>query len=346
MTIEKTAFGETPEGHQIDKFTISNDGRITLQVMTYGATLLSVKVPDRDRRPNEVTLGFDSLDGYLGEHPYFGATVGRVANRIARGTFSLGPRRFTLAKNQGGKHHLHGGTVGFSRHVWSAEVLAVEGGAGVRFFRTSSAGEEGYPGRLETSVSYTLTDHNELILDYWAETNRTTPVNLTNHAYWNLSGAGTGTILNHYLQLNASAYVEVDEEGIPTGALKPVDDTPMDFRKIKRIGREIKSVPGGYDHCYALDGGEEPLHPVGVLWDKRSGRAMEVLTTKPGVQLYTGNKLNSIPGRQGLIYKKHGGVCLETQHYPNAVNEPQFPSCILKPREIYRHQTVHRFFTK
>ncbi|MFP4509713.1 MAG: aldose epimerase family protein [Spirochaetaceae bacterium] len=345
MTITKTEFGVTQENETVEKFTIVNQNRITMELISYGATLLSLKVPDRDKKPGEVTLGFGKLEPYLAEHPYFGATVGRFANRIENAQFSLGPRRVHLQKNEP-PNHLHGGVRGFNRYVWSAEAFALYGGAGVRFSRLSAHNEEGYPGKLQVSVTYTLTDQNELVIDYHATTNRATPVNLTNHTYWNLAGPENGSILNHDLQLSCDRFLPVRDDLIPTGEVIDVAGTPMDFRKAKRLGADIQNVPGGYDHCFVVNERREPLAPVAMLWDRKSGRAMEVLSTKPAVQVYTGNKLDGIPGRNGLIIKKHSGVCLETQFYPNAVNEPSFPSCILKPREEYRHQTVHRFLTR
>ena len=345
MNITKNAFGETSEGQAIEKITVANKGRMTMEVMTYGATLLSLKVPDRERKPGEVTLGFDSLSGYLGEHPYFGATVGRVANRIGKAQFSLGARRYSLARNNG-DHHLHGGPNGFNRKVWNAEVFAVDGAAGVTFHRVSPHLEESYPGKLSVSVTYTLTDHNELILDYEATTTKATPVSLTNHTYWNLAGPESGNILDHDVQLHCDSYLPVGEGQIPTGEILDVSNTPMDFRKAKRVGQDIDKVSGGYDHCYVLGQSDDGLTPAATVWDRKSGRAMEVLTTMPGIQFYTGNKLDGIPGRQGTIYKRYSGLCLETQHFPNAVNESEFPSCILKPRDVYRHQTVHRFFAR
>ncbi|MFW6368598.1 MAG: aldose epimerase family protein [Spirochaetota bacterium] len=345
MTITKSAFGALEDGQEVEKITVSNEGRMTMEVMTYGATLLSLKTPDRDRKPGEITLGFNSLEGYTGQHPYFGATVGRVANRIARAQFSLGARKYSLSRNDG-ENHLHGGTHGFNRHLWDAEVFAVDAAAGVVFRRVSPHLEENYPGKLTVAVTYTLTDHNELILDYEATTTKATPVSLTNHTYWNLSGPEQGNILHHDVQLHCDQYLPVGEGQIPTGEILDVSDTPMDFRKAKRVGSEIDKVAGGYDHCYVVGEKREPLNSVAMVWDRNSGRAMEVLTTMPGIQFYTGNMLNGIPGRQGTIYKKHSGLCLETQHFPNAVNESSFPSCILKPRERYRHQTVYRFYTR
>lgn len=345
MTITKNAFGETNEGQAVEKITVANDSRMTLEVISYGATLLSLKVPDRDRKPGEVTLGFDSLAGYLGDHPYFGATVGRFANRIARGQFSIGPRKYSLAKNNG-DNHLHGGPKGFHRHVWDAEIFAVEGAAGVTFRRVSPHLEENYPGKLTVAVTYTLTDHNELILDYEATTNKTTPVNLTNHTYWNLGGSDTPNILQHDIRLFCDRFLPVGDGQIPTGEILDVADSPMDFRSSRRVSQDIKKVSGGYDHCFVVNEHRDPLKPVAMVWERNSGRAMEVLSTMPGVQFYTGNKLDGIPGRSGAIYKRHSGLCLETQHFPNAMNESGFPNCLLKPRETYRHQTVYRFLTK
>jgi aldose 1-epimerase len=345
VTVRKERFGETKDGRSIERFHIANDSGMSVELMSYGATLLSVRAKDREGRPDELTLGFDSLEGYLGDHPFFGSTVGRVANRIAGASFSIGPKRVQLEKNEG-RHHLHGGSEGFHRQVWKAELLADDSRGGVRFSRTSAHGEGGYPGTLEVRVTYSLNARNELRIEYEAETDKPTPVNLTNHAYWNLDGAGSGKILDHRLKMWCSQYLPVDAEQIPTGAFLAVDGSAMDFTRGKIIRQDMKKVPGGYDHCFVADGEAGTLRRVARLVGAKSERVMEVESTLPGIQLYTGNKLNGIPGRHGQIYKKHDALCLETQHFPDAVNQSAFPSVILRPRETYSQQTVYRFLVR
>ncbi len=348
MTIEKSPFGVSPEGQSIERLAVRNANGLSFAAIAYGATLVSVTVPDVRGNCVETTLGFDSAEGYLGPHPSFGVTVGRVANRIAGGSFQIGKKRFTLPKNEGG-NTLHGGEEGFSRRFWTAELFGENGSAGVRFSRVSKHGEEGFPGKLEVVATYTLTVENELIFDYQAVTDRTTPVNLTNHAYWNL--AGSGTVLDHELTLHAEYYLPVDEESIPTGESAPVAGTPFDFRNPKRVGADIDVVPGGYDHCYVVHSDTvtaermPPLRHVAKLVDPLSGRGMDVLSTQNGVQLYTGNKLEGKTDRRGEL-RRYSALCLETQGFPNAVNQPDFPSVLLEPGKVYRQRTVHRFFAR
>jgi aldose 1-epimerase len=290
-----------------------------------------------------VTLGFAKLDGYLQRHPYFGASVGRYCNRIARGTFGLDGQTYALANNNG-PHHLHGGDRGFDRHVWAAEERELEDGVGIRFTRTSRAGEEGYPGNLQVTAEYVLTDRDELRAEFTASTDAATPVNLTNDCYWNLGGAGTGDILDHELMIAADQYLPVDDGLIPTGKLADVAGTPLDFRRPKRMGQEIAQLagePGGYDHCFVLRSRDGSLALAGQVKDPQSGRVMEVWTTQPGLQFYTGNFLDATAASGG--FAKHHGFCLETQHFPDSPNQAAFPSTILRPGETYRQVTVHRF---
>jgi len=290
----------------------------------------------------ELTLGFDTLDDYRARSPYFGCTVGRFANRIARGAFTLDGKSFTLARNEKGRHHLHGGMAGFDKKCWTAEPFEKPGLAGVRFSRVSPDGEEGYPGTLRVRVDVTLDDDNALAFDYEAMTDAPTPVNLTHHAYWNLAGAGTRSILDHELKLEASQYLPVDDTLIPTGAFADVADTPMDFRRPHRIGARLAQIPGGYDHCYVLDEADGLLQPAAELRDPESGRRLRLFTTESGVQFYSGNFLDGVTGAGGRPFPQHGGLCLETQRFPDSPNQPAFPDCILRPGETYRQTTVHR----
>ena len=352
MTIEKQAFGDSPEG-PVERIHIENSAGLSVSAITYGAILTSVLLPDAAGKREEVTLGFDELAGYLAAHPYFGATVGRVANRIAGASFTLDGRTYDLDANENGVT-LHGGSAGFHRKLWHAELFGESDEAGVVFTGTSPDGEGGFPGNLSVSVRLSLSEAGELTLLYEAETDRPTPVNLTNHAYWNLSGNPTATILDHELTLHHTHYLPTGDGQIPTGRVAPVDGDPHDFRDGKPVGADIDRVSGGFDECYlygaelpsagvrATMAGEE-LRPVARIADPRTGRTMEVHTTMPGLQFYSGNKLEGAPARSGGQLVKHAGMCFETQFLPNAVHEPTFPSPILMPGETYRHKTVHVF---
>jgi len=346
MELKRELYGAAPGGEKVDSFTLKNSGGMIASVITYGCILSSLRMPDKWGKIGEITLGFNNLQGYLAGHPYFGALVGRFANRIAGGRFELEGKTYTLACNENGTNHLHGGKVGFDKRVWSAEELQENDRIGVRFSYTSPDGEEGYPGNLAVSVTYTLNEQNELTFDYQAETDRATPINLTNHAYWNLTGAGSGTIYDHVLSLNCSRYLPANEELIPTGEVLSVKDTPLDFRNAKPIGQDIGQLPIGYDHCFVADKDDASLAAIARLYDPLSGRGMEISTTKPAVQLYTGNFLTGIRGAGGAIFSKHTALCLETEVFPDAVNQPGFPSAILRPGETYHHTTVQRFFTE
>lgn len=343
--VVRLPFG-TAGGRGVDLYVLTNAGGMVAKVMTYGATLTELDAPDRNGRLADVVLGFDSLDGYLAKEPYFGATVGRVGNRIAKGRFTLGGRVYQLATNDG-PNHLHGGIKGFDKVVWDAQVASVEGEPSVKFSYLSRDGEEGYPGNCSVSVQYTLTNAGELRLDYRVATDADTPVNVTNHSYFNLAGAQNGDILGHELTLNADRFTPVDSTLIPTGELAPVAGTPMDFRGPTLVGAHIREVGGhpvGYDHNYVVNGGGGALAPVATLRDPGSGRVMEVLSTEPGVQFYSGNFLDgTITGKGGVVYRQYGALALETQHFPDSVNHPNFPSYVLRAGDTYRSTTVYRF---
>ena len=343
MSIEKTALGKMPDGTQVEQYTLANAAGLRARIMTYGATLKTVEMPGRHGKPDVVTLYLDSLDDYSGGHPFFGSIAGRYANRIAKGKFTLDGVQYTLATNNG-PNHLHGGVRGFDKAVWKAEPLEGEGCVGVTLTHTSPDGDEGYPGTLAASVTYTLTADNRLKMEYTAQTDKPTHVNLTNHAYWNLAGAGSGDVLGHELMINADRYLPVDEGLIPLGEPATVKGTPMDFTEPHSIGSRIAQVKGGYDHCYVLNkkDGEELTLAARVV-EPSSGRRMEVYTTQPGIQLYTGNFLEGRLTVAGKPCGKHYGFCLETEHFPDSPNRPEYPSTVLRPGETYHEVTVHKF---
>ncbi len=337
--------GASPDGQELEQYLLSNASGMRVTIINWGATLTSVVVPDRDGNFNNVTLAFPTPEGYFAGGPYFGAICGRYANRIAGGRFTLDGQEYQLAKNNG-PNHLHGGIRGFDKAVWRGEVFEADGGSGVKLTYLSRDGEEGYPGNLTVTVTYTLSDKNELRIDYVAQTDKPTPINLTNHAYWNLGGAEhpTQDILGHELQLWAGRYLPVDETLIPTGELADVKGTPMDFTVPTAIGKRISEVGDGYDHCYVIDdwaGDGETLRMAARVRDPRSGRVLEVFTTEPGVQLYTGNFLDGTEASGG--YAKHHGFCLECQHFPDSPNQAKFPNTILRPGELYTQTTIYRF---
>jgi aldose 1-epimerase len=328
----------------VKQYTLANASGMKVSILNYGGTVTNLVTPDKSGQPGDVILGYDSLSGYLQSgNPYFGCLVGRYANRIAQGKFTLDGTAYTLAQNNG-QNALHGGIKGFDKVIWQAELL---GDTSLKLVYISKDGEEGYPGTLTSTVVYTLTAANELKMEYSATTDKPTPVNLTNHCYFNLSAGKDSTILNHELTLHANQFTEVNDQLIPTGKLPDVKGTPMDFTTAKQVGKEIASVKGGYDHNWVLDRKANGLQPAGALYDPSSGRYMEVLTTQPGIQFYTGNFLNgSLRNRDGKTIVKHGGLCLETQHYPDGPNQPSFPNTILKPGETYHHITVYKFSVK
>lgn len=335
---------KTPDGQDVEMFALTNSHGLRARVITWGATLIEMSVPDRDGKLADVTLGFDSCADYLKPHPLFGSVAGRFANRIAKAEFKLDGKTYTLAKNSGA-NHIHGGKRGFDKVNWIARVA---GDNAVRFTYVSADGEEGYPGTLTASVVYTLTDANELRLDYTAAADKPTVVNLTNHAYWNL--AVEGDVLSHELTLFADRFTAVDKDVIPTGEILPVAGTPLDFTKAKPIGKDIAAseltATRGYDHNYVLADKPRPAPaPTVELFDPKSGRTMRVLTDQPGVQLYTGNHLKTA-GKGGRLYEKHSGVCFETQHFPDSPNRPEFPSTAVRPDAPFRTTTIFQFSTK
>jgi len=344
-SIEKSHFGKTADGDQVDLYTLTNAKGGKVKIITFGGIVTELWVPDRDGKLADVTLGHDSLKGYLDGHPFFGALVGRVANRIAKGKFTLDGKEYTLAVNNG-PNSLHGGKKGFDKVVWKAQVTNTPS---LALTYTSKDGEEGYPGTLQTTVIYRWSDLNELFVEYTATTDKPTPVNLTQHAYFNLKGHDQGDILDHQIQIFADKITPTDETLIPTGKIEPVKGTPYDFTEPQAIGKkigDIKGEPGGYDLNYVLRGGKD-LKVAARVHEPKSGRVMVMMTTEPGVQFYTGNFLNGKDkGKGGAVYNKNAGFCLEAQHYPDSVNQKEFPSVILKPDETYKQSTVYAFSVK
>ena len=343
MKIESSSFGTTPDGEEITLYSCTNVNGLLVSLINYGAIVVRVETPDRDGNLANINLGFPTLEGYLGSHPHFGSTIGRFCNRIAKGKFSLDGREYTLATNNG-ENHLHGGVVGFNKHVWKAEEIKTDSAVGIRFTRRSVADEERYPGNLDVAVAYTLTNDNALRIEFTATSDKATPVNLTNHNYWNLAGADAGKVLDHEVTIASDHYLAVDEGLIPTGKLLPVADTPLDFVAAHKLGERIKKInadPQGYDHCYVLRGQDGKLALAASVKDPASGRVMEIHTTQPGIQLYTGNFLDGTEGNGG--FNQHEAFCLETQHYPDSPNQLEFPSSILKPGETFHQVTVHKF---
>jgi aldose 1-epimerase len=342
--IDKMGFGKTSDGTPVELYVLKN-GKTAVKVMTYGAIVTEIDTPDRDGKEGDIVLGFDNLEGYLGKHPYFGATVGRVANRIAKAKFTLNGKDYTLAQNDG-PNTLHGGLKGFDKVVWKAEEVKSPDGPSVKMSYRSPDGEEGYPGNLDVSVTFTVTDENELRIEYTATTDKATPINLSNHSYFNLGGRTSESILGHELMLEASRYTPVDSTLIPTGEIAPVAGTPLDFTKPTAIGARIdqlKGEPKGYDHNFVLDSGTSVVLAARA-YDPKTGRVLEMLTTEPGVQFYSGNFLDGTNvGKDGIAYRKHHGFCLEAQHYPDSINHPNFPNAVLEPGATYRQKTIYRF---
>jgi len=336
----------TVDATDVDLYVLTNANGMVAKVMNYGATLTELDTPDRDGKLDDVVLGFENLGGYLQKEPYFGAVVGRVGNRIAKGRFTLNGTTYQLATNDG-PNHLHGGIKGFDKVVWDARVVSEGKNPAVEFAYRSRDGEEGYPGNCTVKVTYALSDTNELSLSYVVATDMDTPVNVTNHSYFNLAGAENGGVLDHVLQINADRYTPVDATLIPTGELRPVAGTPMDFRQPTRIGERIAQAGGspvGYDHNYVLNSGGGSLALAATVFEPKSGRVMDVLTTEPGVQFYSGNFLDgTLTGKKGVIYRQYAALALETQHFPDSVNQPGFPSYVLKAGQTYTSQTVLRF---
>jgi len=350
-------FGRMPDGATVDLFTLTNAHGIEVRVITYGAVIVSIKTPDRNGRFDDVVTGFDTLEDYLTRSRFFGAVAGRYANRIANARFTLDGTTYELAANNG-KNHLHGGRRGFDKVVWKGSPFErrrgagapglEDGNVGVVLTHVSPDGDEGYPGRLEVSVTYTLTPRDELIVDYGATTDKATPINLTNHSYFNLAGDGSGTILQHVVSIDADRYTPTDETQIPTGALAQVAGTPFDFRAPSAVGARIDADDeqirraGGYDHNFVLNG--SGLRHAARVVDPSSGRTMDVATDQPGLQFYTGNRLDgSAAGKSGHVYARRTAMCFETQHFPDSPNHANFPSTILRPGRRFRSRTVFTF---
>jgi len=343
---KRESFGTAPDGKPVERYTLTNANGIELKAMSYGGGITSLRVPDRSGKMDDIVLGFDRLDGYLKDPPYFGAIIGRYGNRIGKGQFALDGKTYKLATNNG-PNHLHGGNKGFDKVVWTVEPV---GQNGLAFSRVSADGEEGYPGNLQVRVTYTLTDKNELIVDYRASTDKATPVNLTQHSYFNLAGQASGDVLGHELTLHADRYTPVDDTLIPTGELAPVDGTPFDFRKSTPIGARINNddpqlkAGKGYDHNWVLNRSGNGLQPAARVVEPTTGRTLDIATTEPGIQFYSGNFLDgTITGKGGAVYKHRTGFCLETQHFPDSPNQPKFPTTTLRPGAEYRTQTVFTF---
>jgi aldose 1-epimerase len=352
MSITKQEFGQTPGGSKVDIYTLANDNGVEAKIINYGAVLYSLQVPGKDGKLADVVTGYKTLDGYLNDKSYFGGTIGRFGNRIAEGKFTLDGVEYQLAKNDG-PNHLHGGNFGFNKVLWDAEPVQSKEGPALKLTYLSKDGEEGYPGNLTATVIYTLTNDNALKIDYKATTDKATILNLTHHSYFNLAGAGVGDILDHILWMNADKFTPINETLIPTGELRSVEGTPMDFTKPTEIGLRInddyEQLPKGfgYDHNWVINEWDGTLKLVATLQDPKSNRFMEVFSTEPGLQFYSGNFMDgSIVGKGDKVYQYRSGLCLETQHYPNSPNIPEFPSVVLRPGEEYTQTTIYKFSVK
>jgi aldose 1-epimerase len=346
--VRKVDFGKTKEGTPVDLYVLTNANGMVAKVMTYGAIITELHVPDRNGKLDDVVLGFDNLEQYLAGHPCFGSTIGRVTNRIGGARFTLDGKEYKLAVNSG-PNSIHGGRKGFDKQVWKGGPIASAEGPAVKMAYFSADGEEGYPGNLSVVVVFTVTNDNALKLEYTATTDKPTPVNLTNHAYFNLAGQASGDVLAQEMMIAADKYTPADKGLIPTGEIATVSGTPLDFTKPTAIGARIAQLTatGGYDHNYVLNSGGGKLSLAARAYDPKSGRVMETWTTQPGVQLYTANGMNGkLKGKGGAAYPKHAGFCLETQHFPDSVNKPNFPSVILRPGETYKQTTVWKFSAK
>jgi len=335
----------TVDGKTVKLFTLKNSKGTIVKVSNYGLIITEIHTADRNGKLGDIVLGFDNLAQYQAGHPFFGAIAGRVANRIAKGKFTLDGKTYTLAINNG-PNHLHGGKKGFDKQVWDAEPNAAQNA--IVFHYVSKDGEEGYPGNLDVTITYTLTDENELRIDYRAKTDKATPINLTNHSYFNL--AGSGDTLGTEIYINADRYTMTDDTLIPTGEIAPVKGTALDFTKPKPMAQgldELKKFPGGYDHNFVLNSGGKKLDLAARAYEPNSGRVLEVFTTEPGIQLYNGIGLDSsLTGVGGVKYVKYGGFCLETQHFPDAINHPEFPSVVLRPGDTFKSTTIFKFAAK
>src|SRR5215211_7258794 len=347
--VTKQPFGKTPDGQQVDLYTLHNTRGAEATITNYGAIVVSLKVPDRNGKFDDVVLGFKDFDSYLKNDPYLGALIGRYGNRIAKGRFTLNGVEYKLATNNG-ENHLHGGIKGFDKVVWTGREMKTNAGPAVVLTYLSKDGEEGYPGNLNVRVVYTLTNNNELKIDYTATTDKDTVTNLTHHSYFNLAGEGNGDILNHLVTINANRFVPTDAGSIPTGELKPVAGTPFDFLNATAIGARINQddeqlkLGNGYDHTWVINGRPGTLRLAATAYESTSGRLMQVWTTEPGMQFYTGNFLDAtLTGKSGKTYPRRSGFCFETQHYPDSPNQPSFPTTTLKKGQTFKSTTIYKF---
>jgi aldose 1-epimerase len=344
LSVSKESFGTLPSGEKISQYLLQNVNGMTAAIMNYGATLISLKLPNAQGKMSEITLGFNKLEDYLAHEFYFGATIGRVANRISNAEFHYQGTRHPLTRNYQEQHHIHGGVHGFDKVVWEATIIEEENAVGLKLFYFSKEGEEGYPGNVAVITSYLLNNNNELKISFWAKADQPTPLDLTNHTYWNLAGAGSGDILNHILHISADEYIVTNEAHIPTGEIKAVNHGPVDFRIAMRIGDRIQQV-GGYDLCYVVRPSGNHLHRLplaAAVIEPTNDRKMHVYTSQRGLQFYSGNYLTSCKIADNKKLDKHGGLCFETQNFPDAVNHPNFPSPILLPDQIYQHETIYK----
>ena len=346
--VEKSTFGKLADGTVIDLYKLTNRNGVEVQIITYGGSIVSLKTPDRNGNFADIVLGYDDPQGYVDDTSYLGALIGRYANRIANGKFKLGGVEYTLAQNNA-PNSLHGGPTGFHKRVWQAREVTRPNAAALQVSYNSKDGEEGFPGNLAVTTTFVLNNTNELRIEYSATTDKTTVVNLTEHAYFNLAGPGEGTILDHLMRINANRFTPVDANLIPTGELRSVKGTPLDFTKATVIGSRINDdyeqlrLGRGYDHNYVLNKAGKQLSLAAEVYEPVSGRTLEMWTTEPGVQFYSGNFLDNVKGKGGKIYQQRGGFCLEAQHFPDSPNKPAFPSAVLRPNQKYSQITVYKF---
>lgn len=351
--IEKKSFGKLDDGSEVSLLILKNINGMEVKIISYGATVVSLTAPDKNNKYEDVVLGYDNLEGYIKDNAYFGAIVGRYGNRIAKGQFTLDGKKYQLTINNN-ENHLHGGKIGFNKKNWEiVNTNENKDGASVTFKYLSKDGEEGYPGNLELLVTYTLTNNNELKISYSAKTDKITILNPTHHSYFNLTGNPNNTILEHEVMINANKFTPVNSSLIPTGKLESVENTPLDFRKLKKIGKDINSdyeqikLGLGYDHNFVINRNNNEVIKIAEVYEPTSGRFMEVFSNQPGVQFYTGNFLNgSAIGKNGIKYNYRTAFCLEAQHYPDSPNQPSFPSVVLKPGEEYKQTTIYKFSSK
>ncbi len=343
LNVKKNSYGLLSDGSKVHLYTITN-GKMSVCVTDYGCIITSILLPDSQKGNVDILLGYSTLDGFVNGNAHFGAIVGRFANRIGGAAFSLNETKYHLDKNDG-NNMLHGGFDYWEKKVWKSHKIENSNGVGVIFTRRSLDGEQGFPGNVDVTVIYTLNENNELTLEYRATTDKATPINFTNHAYFNLKGDSSGSILDHELQLFADSYLEVDKELIPTGKIMSVIDSPYDFTAQKTIGRDIEKTDFGYDHCFCVRRAsrDKVLNNVAIVKEPSSGRKMLVKTTEPGIQLYTGNFIKDLKGKNGVLYQKHAALCLEAEAYPDSPNKPDFPSSILEPDKEYHQVTKYCF---